>query len=74
MTLVMNPDVAKLDEAGANQEGVVQPLPTPVNLPIPPLIKPTSRARTYRIPNTSDAAAAAIYSLVVPPPLSILEL
>mmetsp|Transcript_15780 Transcript_15780/g.34153 ORF Transcript_15780/g.34153 Transcript_15780/m.34153 type:complete len:935 (+) Transcript_15780:205-3009(+) len=29
------------------------------NLPVPPpSIKPTSRARTYRIPNTSDAAAA----------------
>ena len=59
MTFVMNPDVAELDQAGANQKGVVQPLPTPVNLPIPPLIKPTSRARTYRIPNTSDAAAGA---------------
>ena len=32
---------------------------SPSNLPIPPSIKPTSRARTYRIPNTSDVAAAA---------------
>ncbi|KAL7533136.1 hypothetical protein ACHAXR_005065 [Thalassiosira sp. AJA248-18] len=30
----------------------------PSALPVPPAIKPTSRARTYRIPNTSDAAAA----------------
>ncbi len=32
------------------------PLPTPASQPIPPAVKPTSRARTYRIPNTSDAA------------------
>mmetsp|Transcript_26400 Transcript_26400/g.55147 ORF Transcript_26400/g.55147 Transcript_26400/m.55147 type:complete len:602 (-) Transcript_26400:1536-3341(-) len=33
-------------------------LPIPPSTPVPPPIKPTSRARTYRIPNTSDAAAA----------------
>ena len=54
---------AKLDQASGNQEGgVVAPLPTtPINLlPIPSTIKPTSRARTYRIPNTSDAVAVAL--------------
>ena len=54
---------AKLDQASGNQEGgVVAPLPTtPMNLlPIPSTIKPTSRARTYRIPNTSDAVAVAL--------------
>jgi len=32
-------------------------LQIPPTSPVPPSIKPTSRARTYRIPNTSDAAA-----------------
>ncbi len=48
-----------MDKSSVNQQGAVAPLSTPVNLPIPPAIKPTSRARTYRIPNTSDAAASA---------------
>ena len=39
------------------REGGFVPLPTPATQPIPPAVKPTSRARTYRIPNTSDAAA-----------------
>jgi hypothetical protein len=30
----------------------------PLSLPTPPSIKPTSRARTYRIPNTSDPAVS----------------
>ena len=51
---------AKMDQSIGNQEGVViAPLPTPMSLPIPTAIKPTSRARTYRIPNTSDAATGA---------------
>eukprot|EP00577_Skeletonema_sp_RCC1716_P001578 CAMPEP_0113425518 /NCGR_PEP_ID=MMETSP0013_2-20120614/30215_1 /TAXON_ID=2843 ORGANISM="Skeletonema costatum, Strain 1716" /NCGR_SAMPLE_ID=MMETSP0013_2 /ASSEMBLY_ACC=CAM_ASM_000158 /LENGTH=897 /DNA_ID=CAMNT_0000313691 /DNA_START=37 /DNA_END=2727 /DNA_ORIENTATION=+ /assembly_acc=CAM_ASM_000158 len=51
---------AKMDQSISNQEGVViAPLPTPMSLPIPTAIKPTSRARTYRIPNTSDAATGA---------------
>jgi len=45
--------------SGNNQQGAVASLSTPVSLTIPSAIKPTSRARTYRIPNTSDAAAGA---------------
>jgi len=58
--LDMNQPAAKSDQASGNLEGgLVAPLPTPASLPIPSAIKPTSRARTYRIPNTSDAAAGA---------------
>lgn len=46
-----------MDKSSGNQQGPIAPLSTPASLPIPPAIKPTSRARTYRIPNTSDAAA-----------------
>jgi hypothetical protein len=56
--------LAKFDQTSGNQERVVvAPLPTPASLPIPSAIKPTSRARTYRIPNTSDSAAAGAHDV-----------
>ncbi|KAL9181285.1 hypothetical protein ACHAXT_010090 [Thalassiosira profunda] len=41
-------------------DGAAAPLPTPASLPIPGPIKPTSRARTYRIPNTDGAASGLV--------------
>eukprot|EP00986_Skeletonema_menzelii_P018064 scaffold24390_cov144-Skeletonema_menzelii.AAC.5 len=53
-------DQTTISIGNQEREGLfVAPLPTPANLPIPPAVKPTSRARTYRIPNTSDAAVGA---------------
>ena len=40
-------------------------VPNAAPILVPPPFKPTSRARTYRIPNTSDAAASAGTMLAV---------